>query len=466
VPILLRRTAGGTPLDTLIRLFLVGVPVDAESCRAAIGPMTLEDWAAAGLVAVEGDSVVGAVQLLPYQEMWLASDRPQKIASGLAADYVMGIGSSSLTLANLTIRRPSRRTLDLGTGSGFQALLAARHSAEVVAADRNPRAVAFAAFNARLNGLDNVECLEGDLFEPVRGRQFDLVVSNPPFVISPESRYIYRDSGLGGDAISQTIVRQVPAFLTEGGFCQVLCNWAHLAGQDWRDRLAMWFAGTGCDAWVMRSDTLDAAGYAAKWIRHTERDSPEQFHRRLEEWLAYYERAGIEAISGGLITIRRRSGATHWFRADDAPAKMLGPAGDGILLGFALRDYLEAARNDELLLAERFRVSPDACLHERYEHASGGWCLAESELAIRRGLAYAGSVDPYVARLLARCDGRAPLGGLLRELAQSLGQDPPVFAAACLAVVRRLVEQGFLIPASLWQASPRSECRPGTAPSN
>jgi len=466
VPILLRRTGGGTPLDTLIRLFLIGVPVDAPSCRTAIDPMRLEDWVAAGLVAVEGDSVVGAVQLLPYQELWLASDRPQKIASGLAADYVMGIGSSSQTLANLTIRQPSRRTLDLGTGCGFQAFLAARHSVEVVAADRNPRAVAFAAFNARLNGLDNVECLEGDLFEPVRGQEFDLVVSNPPFVISPESRYIYRDSGMRGDAISQTVVRQVPALLAEGGFCQILCNWAHLAGQDWRDRLAEWFAGTGCDAWAMRSETLDAAGYAAKWIRHTERDSPEQFHRRLEEWLAYYEQAGIEAVSGGLITIRRRSGAANWFRADDAPAKMLGPAGDGILLGFALRDYLEAARSDEVLLAERFRVSPDVGLHERYEHGSEGWCLAESELRLGRGLAYAGSVDPYVARLLARCDGRVPLGQLLRELAESLGQDPAAITAACLDVVRRLVERGFLIPAAHWQGCPGSECLRGRAPSS
>lgn len=448
VPILLRRTGGGTPLDTLVRLFLIGVPVDAPSCRKAIDPMTLEDWVAAGLAAVEDGSVAGAVQLLPYQELWLASDRPQKIVSGLSVDYVMGIGSSSLTLANLTIRRPSRRTLDLGTGCGLQAFLAARHSAEVVAADRNPRAVAFAAFNARLNGLDNVECLEGDLFEPVRGREFDLVVSNPPFVISPESRYIYRDSGMRGDAISQTIARQVPALLAEGGFCQILCNWAHLAGQDWRDRLAGWFAGTGCDAWAMRSDTLDAAGYAAKWIRHTERDSPEQFHRRFEQWIAYYEQAGIEAVSGGLITIRRRSGAAHWFRADDAPPRMLGPAGDGILLGFALRDYLEAARSDEVLLAERFRVSPDVCLQQRYLPGSEGWCLAESELQLGRGLAYTGSVDPYVGRLLARCNGRAPLGQLLREMAASLGQDADSVAPACLDVVRRLVERGFLIPTS------------------
>ncbi len=446
VPLLLRRTGSGTFRDTLIRLFLIGVPVDADVFRRTVAPMEPEEWVRSGLVEARGAAVAAAVQLLPFQGLVLASDQPQRIEAGLAPDYVMGIGSSSLTLANVTVRRPSSSTLDLGTGCGFQAFLAARHSAGVSAVDRNPRAVRLAAFNARLNNLSNVECLEGDLFEPVRGRRFDLVVSNPPFVISPEARYIYRDSGMRGDEVTQTIVRRVPAFLAEGGYCQILCNWVHLAGQDWRDRLAGWFEGTGCDAWAMRTDTLDSAAYAAKWIRHTERDAPERFSRRFEEWVAYYERERIEAVSGGVITMRRRSGSANWVRADDGPGKMLGPAGEAVLLAFEVRDFLETVRDDESLLEKRLRVSPDARLEQHYEPAEGTWCLAESELRLQRGLAFSGRVDPLAVRLIGQCDGRRPLRDLIAELAAAIQEDPARIAPPCLQVMRQLIERGFLLP--------------------
>jgi SAM-dependent methyltransferase len=448
VALLLRRTSRLRALDTLIRLFLIGVPVDAQTVRQAVSPLDIEDMVRAGLLATAGGAIAGAVQLLPFRGMILAHDLARRIESALAADYVMGIGSSTLTLANCTVRRHSSLTLDLGTGCGLLALVAASHSDRVLAVDRNPRAVQMARFNARLNGLSGVECREGDLFEPVRNDRFDLVVSNPPFVISPERRYIYRDSGMHGDEISQKIVRQVPDFLREGGFCQILCNWAHLAGQPWEDRLAAWFEGTGCDAWVMRSDTFDAESYAVKWIRHTEHDDAERFSERLNEWLDYYQRERIEAVSGGLITLRRRSGEANWFRADDAPPKMLGPAGASIELGFQLRDFLESASDDRIMLDACLRCSPDVRLHQDAAPAGDGWQVTDCRLELTRGLAYTGDADPYIAALLARCDDRRALGGLLDELAASLGQDRTTFLPRCLAIIRRLIERGFLLPAS------------------
>lgn len=446
VPLLLERTAGGTPRDVLVRLFLISVPVAAEIGRRTLTPTWVEELLGAGLLASHGDQIIGNVQLLPFEGFYLASDVPRRVEGGLAADFVMGIGSSSLTLANFTIRRPVDQTLDLGTGCGFQALLATRHSRHVVATDRNPRAVRLAAFNARLSACPNVECLEGDLFVPVHGRKFGLVVTNPPFVISPESRYIYRDSGMGGDAITQTIVRQVPPLLAEGGFCQILCNWAHLRGEDWRQRLASWVEGTGCDAWVLRSDTLDAGAYAAKWIRHTERDTPQRLADRFRQWTEYYVHAGIEAVSGGLITLRRRQGR-NWFRADDAPAKMLGPAGQAVAAGFALWDFLEQHPDDDSLCRVALERSPDCRLTQTLVPCDEGWRLEQMELSLQRGLAYSGTVDPYLAHLAARCDGKRTVGELLGELAQATGQDLATLAPACLGIVRRLIVQGFLVPA-------------------
>ena len=123
--LLMRQTAEPTPLNTFIRLLLIGVPADTEAARAAIAPMTLDQWCGAGLLRMEAGGVVATVQVLPFQELLLAFDRPQEIQSGLSEDYVMGIGSSTLTLANLTVRHPAKAALDLGTGCGLLAFLAA-----------------------------------------------------------------------------------------------------------------------------------------------------------------------------------------------------------------------------------------------------------------------------------------------------------------------------------------------------
>ena len=213
---LLHRTRGGSPLETLVRLLLLGEPVGEPGFLSAVAPTALADWASAGLVAADGDVVRPLLRLRPHRGLLLAHDAPRGEGEPLPADFVMGVGNSSITLSELTVRRHSRRTLDLGTGCGVQALLAAPHSDTVVAADRNPRAVALAAFNAALNAVASVECRLGDLFAPVAGERFDLIVSNPPFVISPDRSYVYRDAEVEGDSICREVVRQGAGHLAEG----------------------------------------------------------------------------------------------------------------------------------------------------------------------------------------------------------------------------------------------------------
>lgn len=74
------------------------------------------------------------------------------------------------------------RALDLGTGSGIGAIFAARRGYDVVGVDINPEAVRCARINVLLNKLESqVEIRSGDLFAPVAGERFDLVLFNPPF---------------------------------------------------------------------------------------------------------------------------------------------------------------------------------------------------------------------------------------------------------------------------------------------
>jgi hypothetical protein len=259
-----------------------------------------------------------------------------------------------------------------------------------------------------------------------------------------------------GDQFCQRIVREVPRFLREGGYCQILCNWAHYAGQDWQERLAGWFDGAGCDAWVMRSETRDASTYATVWIRGTEEDNPAHFAQLYEDWMTYYEREGIEAMSAGLITMRRRSAGTNWFCADDAPEKMLGPCGDAIARRFELRDFLATMRQDRSLLEARLCVAPDVRWDQQCEPSGERWQVVSSQLRLASGLAYAGNIDSYVASLILRCNGQRPLRELLADLAPSVGSDVEGIAPECLEVTRRLVDCGFLWPAE-WTMNLQSQ---------
>ena len=209
-------------LATLVKLFFLGVRVPRDEAAQALAPLALERVERIGIVRLEGGEAFSTVEISPTEDFLFAYDHPEY---GLdRPDHVLGMSPPTKVLACLTVRRPVERALDVGTGSGLQALLAAQHSARVVAVDINPRALAFARFNAALNGFENVETREGSVFEPVEGEQFDLIVSNPPYVISPETDYIYRDSGLPGHSFCEGLVKRMPEFLREGGYAHVLVS--------------------------------------------------------------------------------------------------------------------------------------------------------------------------------------------------------------------------------------------------
>jgi len=214
-----------------VRLFLLGAPLEPGEAEAAFGPVdvgALTD--SAWLEQAEG-GVRATLKLVPHGDLLIASDRETEGPTG--SGWVAGIHPPSVTLAKLTVRRPVVRALDVGTGNGIQALLASRQAESVVATDVNPRALALAALNARLNGATNIELREGSFFDPAQGERFDLVTCNPPYVISPETRYAYRDSGLPGDTVSRQVVEQAPAMLNEGGFAHILISWAHTTDDRW-----------------------------------------------------------------------------------------------------------------------------------------------------------------------------------------------------------------------------------------
>jgi methylase of polypeptide subunit release factors len=444
-PRLLRRTQGATPLDTFIRLFLVEAEVEEDAARRAVAPTPLKAWSDAGILSARDGRVTPCFALLPQLGLRLLFDL--RVHRPLRPDHVVGMGAVSNTLSEVTVRAPVSRALDIGTGCGGQALLLARHAEHVIATDVNQRALGVAAFNAALNGIDNVELRRGSLFEPVTGESFDLVVANPPFVIGPNQEHAFRDGGFPADGFVERIVREAPAHLRPGGHCQLTTDWAQLQGEDWRTRLARWVEGSGCDAWVLRLRTVSPESYAVSWINETGQADTEAYTRRWEEWVGYLERERIEAIGHGVVNLRRRPSGEGRFWVLDDLEELDADAGNAIAEGFAVRELL-ADTPDEALLEMALHIGPGVRLESASVSSGEGWEVKEALLRRRRGLHFSASVDGAMAYIIGRCDGVRTLRALAREFAERVGSELPQFVTSLLPLVRGLVERGFLLPAA------------------
>lgn len=446
LPVNLRRLAQESPLSTLIALFLLGQPVAEGDAAAALAPGTLERLGRLGVLATGDGQVRPLVRLIPFGDLVLACDHPEGAADEGAADHVAGVHLPSIALARLAVRRRVDEALDLGTGLGLQALLLARHATRVTAVDLNARALGFARFNALLNGVTNVDFLQGSYFEPVAGRSFDLVLSNPPYVISPETAFLYRDGGLEGDAVSRQVVGEAARHLREGGFAQILISWVHGADEDWWLPLERWVAGSGCDAWLLHYRSDDPLTHSANWLLPLQGDRA-RHEAALDRWLAYLGGLGIESVAYGAVVLRRRSGAANWVRRNALPPGRLDYAGGHVERVFAGVDHLRALAGEQELLDARLALVEGCRLEQTLVRRGSGWAERETSLVLADGLGFRGGIDRGSAELLARLDGELTLREAIGATARSLGAEQPSgeVVASALGMVAQLLELGFMV---------------------
>jgi SAM-dependent methyltransferase len=419
IPYYVRLLPPGEPISALLKLFLLDVRVPRAEAEAAIG---VERAARLGLVEVDGDEVRGLVDLVPREELLVASDRFRDDRLPERPDHVYGPTPPTRALASLTVRRPVSRALDLGTGSGIQAILAAAHAERVVGTDVNPRALRFARFNAVANGVSNLDLRKGDLFEPVEGERFDLIVCNPPYLVAPSEGYAFRDSGVRGDRFCAELVRRVPEHLADGGLAHVLVSWTQA------DEPRRWVEGGGCDAILLRYLTFSPLGHAAQWNRHLLGD-PDAYGAALDRWTAWYREQGIEEIAWGAIVLRKRAGQ-NWFWAGSPPGERVVRADRHVLRILTTQDFLAGAPE---LLDERLAAAPDALLSLAFHLEAGGGAVDRALLRLDGGLGFEVGVDERTIELLRTLDGTRPLRAVAGESA--------------LPFVRRLLELGFVVPA-------------------
>jgi methylase of polypeptide subunit release factors len=451
-----RATRGGGPLEILVRLFLLQRPVPYDRARAALPG--LERYEADGWLVRDGDEVRATVDVRPYagdggDDWWIVSDLGCAVggAGGIGsapgvdrADLVLGVGGASTTLAGLTVREPVGSALDLGTGSGIQALHASRHATRVTATDLNPRALDFARLTLALSGAGEPDLRQGSLFEPLGEERYDLIVSNPPFVISPRGRFTYRDGGMAGDDLCRTLVQQAADHLNDGGWCQLLANWQHTEGEDWRDRLTSWVP-RGCDAWIVQREVQDVAQYAELWLRDggDHRADPAAYAERYDAWLEEFEQRKVHGVGFGWITLRKSGADRPAVTAEEWPHPVEQPLGPHIAQWFDRQDFLRT-HDDAALLGARFTLAPDVV--QEQVGLPGAEDPEHVVLRSARGMRRATKVDTVGAGFAGVCDGTLPAGRIVDAIAQLLGEDPVVLRDRTPQSIRLLVGQGFLDP--------------------
>jgi methylase of polypeptide subunit release factors len=440
------RVAGHSPRETLIRFFLIGSTVEQADLAAALPGMPLEELHRQGVAQTVPGGVRCPMRIVPHGDVIVASDRTYyKDGGGHDSDVVMGVSNPAILLANLTIRKPVNSALDLGTGGGIQALLMANHCERVVATDLNPRALEITRFNAALNGFLNIETRAGSWFEPVAGERFDIIAANPPYVISPESTFLYRDSGMPADSLSRQLVREMPQHLEEGGFGHILVSWGVAANQDPLEPARKWVEGLPCDVWLLHYLTDDPLTQASKWNRPLAMEGLDAYSAAIDRWLAYYREHGIERIAFGALIMRRRSQGSPWLRADTLHTSR---ASAGLVLRiFKAEDFLRGPHAGRLG-DERLALVPNHELRQRLVAREGAWQLDEATLTLTEGLGFRGGLDVATAQVLQHLDGKHSLSQAVDQASRELGfdeEDRRALAEASEAMARRLFELGFLV---------------------
>ncbi|MET0901084.1 MAG: methyltransferase [Mycobacterium sp.] len=448
-----RAGADQERLAVLVRLFLLGTDESPERVARALPGVGVDALLDSGVVhAGAHGSIRAALDIRPHsdgaREFLVVSDQDAAIRPGrLRKDHVLGIGGTSVTLAHAVVRDPVRRALDLGTGCGIQALHLDAHCDHIVATDTNPRALALAAATARLNGM-SWELRRGSLFEPVAGERFDLIVSNPPFVVGTgELDFQYRDSGMAGDALCASLIEHAGDHLEPGGTMQILANWIVRRGEEdggWRDRVSGWLSDTGLHAWVVQREFADPYNYVSLWTSDAG-ELPEDAARRGGVWLDWFEAEGIAGIGMGSVTLRApRSGERR--SPDRVLEELAGPdemlSGPEVAAFFARREYLHAT-TDEQLLATRLSTAP-VFLEEQSLPGPDGWQVVGAAVRRPGGPGAVIGVDEVSRALFAGCRGEVPLGVLIDLLAAHHGVDGDALAEAALPVVREAIGRGIL----------------------
>lgn len=440
---LLERTSDDTRLAVLARLFFVAWPASQELCRKHIPDHVLQLCLDANVLALESGMFASSVALMPFENCLFASDAPR--LRGSNPNVIIGPSASTNLLARASVRTRTSNVLDIGTGTGALAVIAAGYSDHVIGTDINERAIEFGRFNAALNGVHNVDFVLGDALSPIEGKKFSCILANPPFFPSAVQRFAYSDSPLELDGFTRKVAVEAPQYLEDGGVFQMLCEWVQVEGQPWEQRLRSWTAASGCDILLMLGPKMTAADYSEKRFHEAATLYQTKADTLMTERLNYLRSHQVEYVLSGLITMRKRAGA-NWFVS--IPGDLSKNFGAAIQERMDSLTFL-SRQTPEQWLGCKFRFAPDAIIRQTSALGERGWEVVSMEVSKPNGIGAPLKIDSPVLRTIEMFDGARTLGEIIVATAEVNGISPEESSARCVTLAKRLVQGSFIVPVKL-----------------
>jgi hypothetical protein len=424
------------PAAIAARLFVLGDPVSPHDAAGLLGD--LAPWGECKLLDLAGGLVTSRARLALAGDLYVFGDR------GASPDEIPPLNGVTSVLARAAI--PARpvltSALDLGCGPGALALALARVAGRVVGTDVSARAVAWARWNATLNAAAPIALREGDLFAPLDGERFDLIVSQPPFLAHRReaARSNYGHGGARGDELALRALKDAPSHLTASGRAVFLADWPLFDGDplDARVRAALGDvgAGAGVDALVLQSPAKNLDEYCTSLAAAEHPALGDAFARAACAQRDHFEALGIRGIAQALVVVqaagRGGTAVVPVRHAHDAPITVDGV--DRIVAAHAL-----AWRVDQDVLDARLRLALGTRLVTQPGVHGAAAAVIVQLPAGRPEWPFA--TDPDVAAILQAIDGAPSVLQAANDAARRSGAplDPLVkrFAAVARDGLRR-----------------------------
>ncbi len=430
-------------LAAAIDLFLLQGIIPKEELNPLFSQADWDVLTRIGIVSISPEGLVRAqVSLFPVGDRLIFSEHawpklPHPGVYDIPQDRIMFVGTDSQWLARATIRRKVNNTLDLCTGSGIHALLAAAHSKRVVAVDINPRAALCTQFNAKAFGISNIESLVGDLFAPVAAEHFDLITANPPFVPSPIDTLGFRDGGRSGEDIQRRIIEALPRYLARGGSAQIVTELGERDGVSIADRIRGWLGDAPMDIHILRIREYTSQIYA---LGHADGEDYGVFLDSVNAWHENLAAQGYERIVALLLTIQWSDPAcgAPWTRMEDSKPPLSDHAGIEIEGSF-LAERL--SRHPNLLsLLEQSHIQRTSPISFMEAGVLGNEARVETNAQVLgRALPVHGWLNPIEREFLVRMQEKQDFSGFV-GLATELDLSQELF----LTTTRSLLQRGLI----------------------
>ncbi len=454
----LEQTGDGSATSTLVRVFFLAQAVSAGALADAISPVSVDELVAANLLVREGESLRSRHAVIPFgKHLTLRDWEPFDTGEPLAADHVLGVGLATSLLAAMTIRRQGERVLDIGCGQGFQSLCALEHARSVVATDVTQRSLDLTRMSGLLNGMtlaqqagdSGLATRLGSLFEPVRGMdgQFDLIVSNPPFVIAPRHDLVCLGGTHEGDGLVRELLAGVPSYLADDGYACITLNWHHKTEDDWPVRPHVWLDRNGCDCLLIKLYSEDAKTYADKWVGEADFAHQTGSASDVSAWLAELAKLGANYVSMGCLVLHKRTtNGENFFRAEELDYHTLqGDASDQLLTIMQNEALFHEAASMDDILGLTLKLDQRVELEQRVRQGDGGgWEVTRGVLRQTHGFPFDLGLDPNAIDLLSDFVGTRPAHEVITAMARRRRVDPQQALDASGRFLSKLMRFGFL----------------------